>query len=119
MTAAPNTQTEKQFQAVVTKIAKANQWRVFHVGDSRKQTRDGRFVPDRGIAGFPDLVLVRERVIFAELKREKAKPTSDQAAVLQLLENAGAETYLWRPSDLEGIENILRKKTSVFFGRTA
>jgi hypothetical protein len=58
-------------------------------------------------AGFPDRVLIRERVVFAELKRERAKPTPAQIEWLDGLAAAGAETYLWRPSDLEEIGLIL------------
>jgi hypothetical protein len=67
-------------------------------------------------SGFPDRVLVRERVIFAELKREltgKAsvdrdrQPTEHQREWLDALAAAGAEVYLWRPGDLDEIAKIL------------
>jgi hypothetical protein len=59
-------------------------------------------------SGFPDRVLIRRgRVIFAELKREKGKPTDSQIEWLDALANAGQEVYLWRPSDLEEIGRIL------------
>ena len=61
-------------------------------------------------SGFPDRVLVRERVIFAELKREKGKPTEAQIEWLDGLAAAGAEVYLWRPSDLEEIGRILSRR---------
>ena len=58
-------------------------------------------------SGFPDRVLVRERVIFAELKREKTGPTPNQIEWLDGLAIAGAEVYVWRPRDLEEIGLIL------------
>ncbi len=58
-------------------------------------------------SGFPDRVLVRERVIFAELKREKGVPTPAQVDWLNGLAAAGAEVYLWKPSDLDEIGKIL------------
>jgi hypothetical protein len=58
-------------------------------------------------SGFPDRLLVRERVIFAELKREKGNPTETQIEWLDGLAIAGAEVYLWRPSDLDEIAKIL------------
>lgn len=64
-------------------------------------------------AGFPDRVLVRDRVIFAESKREKrvATPVSaDQRDWLDGLARAGAEVYLWRPSDMEEVGRILSKR---------
>lgn len=70
-------------------------------------------------SGFPDRVLVRERVIFVELKREltgkasedaKRQPTDSQREWLDGLATAGAEVYLWRPSDLDGIGWILSQR---------
>ncbi len=58
-------------------------------------------------SGYPDRTCVRERIIFAELKREKTKPTPDQVAWLDRLAAAGGEVYLWRPSDLEEVGQIL------------
>lgn len=68
-------------------------------------------------SGFPDRVCVRRgRIIFVELKREltgKAsvdrdrQPTEHQREWLDALAVAGAEVYLWRPSDLEEIGQIL------------
>jgi hypothetical protein len=58
-------------------------------------------------SGFPDRVLVRERVIFVELKREKTGPTPNQVEWLDGLAIAGAEVYVWRPRDLEEIGLIL------------
>ena len=60
--------------------------------------------------GFPDRVLVRDRLIFAELKREHGKPTVAQKEWLDGLAGAGVETYLWRPSDLDEIATVLGKR---------
>jgi hypothetical protein len=58
-------------------------------------------------AGYPDRTLVRERILFVELKREKTGPTDDQVEWLDKLATAGGEVYLWRPSDLDEIARIL------------
>lgn len=58
-------------------------------------------------AGYPDRTLVRERIVFVELKREKTSPTPDQVDWLDKLAAAGGEVYLWRPSDLEEVARIL------------
>lgn len=58
-------------------------------------------------AGFPDLVLVnvrRRRVLFVELKSDAGKVSADQAAVLAALEEAGAETRVWRPRDWDVLQ---------------
>jgi len=69
-------------------------------------------------SGFPDQVLIRDRIIFVELKREKTKPTDNQIEFLDGLTRAGGEVYVWRPSDLEEIGLILSKRW-VFIPRTA
>ena len=51
--------------------------------------------------------LARERIVYAELKDEKGKPTDAQCAWLDALDKAGAETYLWRPSMMDEIVAIL------------
>jgi hypothetical protein len=61
-------------------------------------------------SGFPDRILVRERLIAVELKTETGKPTDMQAEWLDGLSAAGVETYLWRPSDLEEAGQVLSKR---------
>lgn len=58
-------------------------------------------------SGYPDRTCVRDRIIFAELKREKTQPTDDQRVWLDTLAAGGGEVYLWRPSDLDEIALIL------------
>ena len=69
-------------------------------------------------SGFPDRVLVRDRIIYAELKREKTQPTVAQKEWLDGLARAGAEVYLWRPSDLDEIAKILGKRWTFEKGLT-
>jgi hypothetical protein len=61
-------------------------------------------------AGFPDLVLVRDRVIFAELKSDTGRTSTAQQDWLFALSHAGAECHLWYPRYLRDgtIENVLR-----------
>ena len=60
--------------------------------------------------GFPDLVLVRERVIYAELKAKSGSIRPDQKIWIERLQQAGAEVYVWRPKDLEIISGILNQR---------
>ena len=96
-------QTEKQFQAAVVQYAKLKGWEVYHTEFSIRSNK-----------GFPDLTLARigkdgtGRIIFAELKSEKGKVTEDQKKWLELLSDCPCETYLWRPSDWDWIEEILK-----------
>ena len=58
--------------------------------------------------GFPDLVLARDRVIFAELKAEGAHLSPPQRAVRESLLRAGAEHVVWMPADLPAVLEVLR-----------
>jgi hypothetical protein len=96
----PKGMSEAKFQAEVIKLAKSLGWHVYHTYDSR-----------RSEPGFPDLVLVRERVIFAETKKESGKQTKDQFAWEGWLLDADAQCYCWRPSDWAEIVRILTPST--------
>ena len=91
-------ESEKEFDASVRQLAQMLGWRRYHTYDSR-----------RSEPGFPDLVLVRDRIIFAELKSEKGKVTARQEAWIAALRTAGAEVYVWRPSDMDAIAEVLSR----------
>ena len=91
--------TEKEWQNEVQTLAAWGGWSYYHTHDSR-----------RSQPGFPDLVLWRERVIFAELKTEKGRVRPDQKRVMNELKKAGADVYLWRPSDRDEVDAVLLKK---------
>jgi hypothetical protein len=96
--------SETQWQQTVTDLALTLHWRALHHHDSRRQvgtTLDGApiLVGDKDAAGQPDWLFIRERHFFAELKAERGKLTATQRDVLEELRHAGAEAYLWRPSD--------------------
>ena len=108
--------TEAQFTREVIELAQGFGWLVAHFrpGMTSRVNSQGKQVwvtPMQGNPGFPDLVLVKSpRLIFAELKREGAKPTEPQRAWLEALEAGGCrdwEVYVWRPRDMETIREIL------------
>ncbi len=88
---------EKTWQQQVVTVARSTGWpSIYHTFNSRRSSH-----------GFPDLILVRERILYIELKREKTKPTPEQIEWLDRLATAGGEVYLWRPSDLDEAGRIL------------
>ena len=89
--------TEKQFQSHVVQFAKVMHWQVYHTYDSR-----------RSEPGFPDLVLVRERVLFRELKTDQGRLTAHQRAWAESLEQAESDYKLWRPSMINEIHKELQ-----------
>jgi hypothetical protein len=113
--------TEKQLQSTVIGWAETYGWLVYHQVDMGFQDpTTGKWKHSRRIGpGFPDLVLVhpkRGRLIFAELKAEKGKVKPHQQEWLDALDNARSKdkpghthtVAVWRPSDLDDIERILR-----------
>lgn len=92
-----DTISERIFQGLVSEYAHLHKWATYHTRDSRGSD-----------PGFPDLVLVRDRVIFAELKSARGRPTPDQRQWAATLEHANANYYLWRPADWPEIEAVLQ-----------
>jgi hypothetical protein len=106
--------SEKIFQDQVIKVARMQQWLVFHASPSSPRPEvwktDGN--------GFPDLVLVSTSVpsrgvIFCELKTVDGKLSAQQQKYARCLMNAGIEYHLWRPSDIHRIADRLGRKGGV------
>lgn len=97
--------TEAQLFESVRAHLNAFGWLWVHHYDSRRSNE-----------GFPDICAVRlaegrvPRLLFAELKRQNGVVSDTQWQWLQSLKVVGAETYLWRPSDLSSseVERVLR-----------
>lgn len=87
---------EAEFKALVTALATTQGWIFHHETDSRK-TR----------SGFPDLVLVRDRLLIRELKRNNRLLEPEQLAWLTSLRRAGVDAGVWRPEDWRSIEKEL------------
>lgn len=90
--------TEKQLQAAVIDLARVLGWRVAHfrsVPVKRGPTVRWETPVAADGAGFPDLVLIRDRVIFAELKVGGNRPSTQQQAWLTGLKRARADVCVW------------------------
>ena len=101
--------TEEQLQHTLVEACRANQRKVFHTTDSRKQVRgpDGyEMVGDTLTQGYPDLTIGdREDTIWAELKSAKGKLEQEQ---VEWLDNLPAhQSHVWQPSDLEEAMRII------------
>jgi hypothetical protein len=102
--------TEADWQRKVEELLTQYGWLFYHAPDNRPG-RSGHVQNIR--AGFPDLVAVRgSRIIYAELKRETGKQSPAQVIWQNRLEAAGAEYYLWKPSDVTGVAQILSPQWS-------
>ncbi len=97
--------TEKQWQAIVVRLATMLGWRCYHTHNSR-----------RSDPGWPDLALCLPgvgkrpgRLILAELKTDRGKLRPAQRGWLEILGTVpGVETHIWRPGDLDEVARILR-----------
>lgn len=93
-------ETEAQFQTWVCDLAGACGFRRMHVYAHGAKLAG----PERG---FPDWVFAGNgRVIYAELKRRGGRCSAEQVAWHDALRLAGADVYVWYPSDRAAIERI-------------
>lgn len=92
---------EGVLQERVRQLCLLHRWRYYHTHRSKHSP-----------AGFPDTCAVRgDRLLFAELKREKGKTTPAQDDWLtDLRALPGIEVYVWRPLQLLNgeIADVLR-----------
>jgi len=102
--------TEKAWQTYVVDLAKWNGWHVYHPLPVRNEKGVWR-TATQGDTGFPDLVLAHPTrgVIFAELKSATGRLSDNQIQWIGTLKAAGAEVYVWRPSDRPQVTEILTK----------
>lgn len=89
-------QPEAVWQKQVEQLAAERGWICWHDRDSR-----------RNDAGFPDLLLMRERVVWIECKSAGGRLREAQAAFMAALAAAGQEVYLMRPGDLDKLLKVL------------
>lgn len=96
---------ESDWQRSVVQLAKTLNWdRCYHTFNSRRSAH-----------GFPDLILLRERLVALELKRETTRLTDEQAGWIRALTKANVEVYVARPRDLDALARILSAR-AVFTG---
>ena len=91
--------TEREWQAQVVQAARLLGWTTYHTHDSR-----------RSDAGWPDLALVRDRLVMAELKTDTGRLSAAQERWLALLKGAGIETHVWRPRDIDQVLDVLKRR---------
>jgi len=107
--------SEKALQTCVIDTARILGWRVAHFR-SVPVKRGPRVVWETPVqadgAGFPDLVLVRERVLWLELKVGANTLSQSQAEWARALRDAGEEFYVWTEHDWHNgiVETTLRRE---------
>jgi len=104
--------SEAELQAAVLELAHLLKWRVAHFRAARTAHGGWRTAVSGDGAGFVDLVLVRDRVVFCELKSAKGALSPEQVLWRDALLAAGCEWHLFRPEQWTDatIERVLRRR---------
>ena len=97
---------EAEWTRDVLQLATTLGWRTAHFRPAQT-TKGWRTAVAGDGKGWPDLILVRDRLIVAELKNEVADLEEEQAEWIAALQVAGVETYVWRPQDLDDVMAVL------------
>lgn len=98
------TTSEADFTTQVVNILHLYGWLVYHPLPATNQR--GRWITaTQGDAGWPDIAAAHpvHGFLLAELKSDKGTVKEHQKVWLKTLLQAGVETYVWRPDDLEFI----------------
>ena len=102
--------TEAEWQEQVHQLATMLGCRVMHV--RRSIGKGKRWTTATSVVGWPDLFIWNPSAgwhLVAELKSESGKTTAEQDEVLASLREAGLPAYVWRPSDLEAVRDVLQR----------
>ncbi len=92
---------EREFQAQVVELARAQNWIVYHTADSRRSN-----------PGWPDLVLVRGPIMLClELKTAKGRISASQMAWIEALKKVRiVHADIARPANWPDIERALTSR---------
>ncbi len=102
---------EAGFMATVIEMAQLYGWMVAHFRPSQNKFGEWRTAVQADGKGFPDLFMVRAKTghrMAVELKVGAHKATPEQETWLASMNAAGIPAFLWRPTDWEWIERVLR-----------
>lgn len=101
---------ESELQGAIIEMAQFFGWLVAHFRTSLDAHGNYQTAVAGDGSGFPDLVLVREGIIFAELKVRKNKLSYEQEMWRDAIITAGGNWVEWREGNWTSgeIEGILR-----------
>lgn len=102
---------EADWQRQVIDLAHLHGWRIFHARPAQNARGDWRTPVAADGKGFPDLVMVRDRVLFVELKSDRGRLTAEQRHWIDALEQSGAEVHVWKPDQFDEVHAVLKETT--------
>lgn len=100
--------SERAFERQVLDLAKLTGWTTAHFRAAMNKRGDWRTPVAGDGKGFFDLVLMKDRVLFVELKTDAGRLTPEQLVWRAAAEAAGATALVWRPSMWPEIEATLK-----------
>ncbi|HUW31510.1 MAG TPA: hypothetical protein VM223_07840 [Planctomycetota bacterium] len=95
----PSYASEEEFLQDVRAQAHLFGWTTYHTRNSKGSDK-----------GLLDLIMRRERLVWAELKMPGKQPTPEQVELMDWLKANGYEVYLWYPADMDEIAEVLTRK---------
>lgn len=103
----------RELQKAIIEMARRLGWKVAHVPPV--ETTRGWRTPTLGPEGrgFPDLILVRDRVIVAEIKGDTDRLKPEQRDWLSAFRMAGIAAHVWTPESWRSgeVERILTARS--------
>ncbi len=90
---------EAELQSAVIELAQLLGYRVAHFRPAMNARGEWRTPVQADGKGFVDLVLVKDRVLYRELKSARGTLSVEQQDWLHALKLAGADVDVWRPDD--------------------
>lgn len=102
----------KELQKAIVQLARTLHWRVAHFSSISTTRGDKTFWLTPVAAdgkGFPDLLLIRERLIVAEIKGDGDSLRPEQEEWLSAFRKVGIPAHVWTPASWRSgeIERIL------------
>ena len=100
--------SESQWLAYASQLARDEDWEVYHVFEQTHYAR-------RMGKGWPDLQLLRERLVFIELKAfqkdgKRGTLSPDQIRIIAMLKSAGQEVHVFWPDQEEELRKVLHRR---------
>jgi hypothetical protein len=103
-------EAEEGFQERIIDLAHLHSWKVAHFRPAQLADGSYRTAVSADGQGFPDLLLVRERIIFREIKTDTGQLSHEQRAWGRWLTAAGQDWDVWRPRHWERITATLKEE---------
>lgn len=110
----------RELEKAIIALARSLGWKVAHTPRLQDVRGNWRTPIAADGKGFPDLLLVRDRLIVVECKSGAGKLSAEQESWLTAFRLAGIAAHVWTPAEWTSgeIERILRSRGQQPYRRT-